>query len=311
MHVSLGQLESGLKRIVRGWHPALVRSFERYASSKGRLSHRVKNEQAGEDPYWLLVPQWIVARSPGRRRTDQRFLLDVLCGQFCAFLALKIHDDLFDGHIRDRSLVFTSDYLLLSAREAFTPYFSAHSPFWPFFDSALKRTLHAIIETDHSQLHGYGTPSSVAALAREGYAACNIAAYAVCLRLNRVNLFQKLARCTDELAFVGQLLDDLEDMQEDFQRGRVNYAAWFLLGRSVNRRRNIMQQVARGIIVNGSAARFFTMLQKHLQRAGEMADSIGIPELEDYVGRYRKALEASETSLHRERVRMVFGIAAH
>ena len=306
MSVSLGQLESGLKRIVRGWHPALLHSFERYASSRGRLAHRARSQQGNADPYWLLVPQWLVARYPGRRRSDQRFLRDALCGQFCTFLALKIHDDVFDGHVQDRSLIFATDYLFLSARDAFTPYFSATSSFWPFFDSSLRRTLSAIIETDHSQLHGYGPPSSVAALAREGYASCNIAAYAVCLRLKRVSVFHKLARCTDELAFVGQLLDDFEDLQADFQRGRVNYAAWFLLGRSVNRRRNVMQQVAREIVVNGSADRFFKMLQRHLQRAGEIAETVGMPELVDYVRRYRKALEASETLLHRQRVQMVF-----
>jgi hypothetical protein len=306
MHVSVRQLQPYLRRIIKGWHPALRRSFRQYFFSTSLTSRRLRMNQACNLPYWLVIPQWLAKLFLGKQRTNQRFLFDVLCGQFCMFLAVKIHDDVFDGQAQDRSLLFAADHLLLSARQAFAPYFSSKSLFWSFFDSSLRQTVNAIIAVDQSQLHGYGSPSSVAALARQGYAACNIAAYAICLRAKRIRLFQRIARCTGELAFVGQLLDDLEDMMVDFQRGRVNYAAYFLLGPSIDRRKNFVGRLTRSIILNGSADRFFDMLQGHLQRACEIADTTAVPMLVDYVGNYRIELKSMETQLHRKRVQVLF-----
>jgi hypothetical protein len=309
MDISLKQMESELKRTVRKWHPALVRSLVRYATSRERLSRHPGSRGVESDPYWLAVPQWLMRRHSGRRRGDRKFLHDALSGQFCAFLALKIHDDLFDEHVEDRSLIFAADHLLLAARGAFTPSFSDGSPFWPMFDASIKRTLDAIIETDRCQLHGYGQPSRVLALAREGYAVCNIGTYAACLRLDKPDLFPDLVRCTDLLAFVGQVLDDFEDLQDDVQRGRVNYAAWWLVGGVVPRKANFIRRVARAFIVDGSVARFFAMLQEQLLRAGTIAATLGLPELTDYIVAYRKGIERTEKLLHRRRVQLAFDIA--
>jgi hypothetical protein len=310
MRISFRSLDSTTARIVRGWHPALIHSFKRYVLSDERRSLRVKSGHADADPYWLRIPGWVMGANRGRRNTNQRFLSEILGGQLCAFLGLKIQDDILDGHVRDRSLILACDCLFLSAREAFEPYFPPDSKFWQYFASSLRRTINAIVETDKCQRIGYGSRSAVARLAGEGYAGCNIAAYAACLRSRRTHLFRSLVRCTDELAFVGQLIDDFEDMEEDLQRGRVNYAMWFLLGESVNRRRNIRQRLAREIIVHGRADRFFRMLQSHLLRAGTIAGTIRMPELEDYVSTYRKSLEGLETLLHRQRVQTIFRIAA-
>ena len=306
MRVSARQLQLCLSGIVSGWHPAVRRSFRGYVGPSSPTFRCLKTNQARDLPYWLVLPQWLAGLFLGKRRTEERFLSDAVCGQFCVFLALKIHDDVFDGQVQDRTLLFASDHLLLSARQKFAPYFSSSSSFWSFFDSSLAQTLNAIVAVDECQIRGYGSPSSVAALARQGYAACNIAAYAICLQSKRVRLFHRIVRCTDELAFVGQSLDDMQDMMVDFQRGRVNYAAYFLLGRSSDRRKNFMGRLARRIILDGSAERFFEMLQRHLERAREIAATTAIPMLVDYVRNHRLQLQSIETQWHRKRVQMLF-----
>jgi hypothetical protein len=306
MQFSVRELLPYLRGIVEGWHPALRHSFRQYVSSTSLTSRRFKMNQASSLPYWLVIPQWLNDLFLPKQETNQRFLRDALCGQFCVFLALKIHDDLFDGQARDRSLLFAADHLFLSARRAFVPYFPTHSLFWSFFDSSIAQTLNAIIAVDQAQLHRYGQPSSVATLARQGYAACNIATFAVCLRSKRIRLFQRIVRCTDELAFVGQILDDLEDVMVDFRRGRVNYAAYFLLGPSSHGRKNFLGRLARRIILDGSADRFFEMLQRHLARAREIAATTPIPMLLDYVGNHLLQLKSIETQWHRRRVQVLF-----
>jgi hypothetical protein len=266
-------------------------------------------KQASALPYWLVIPQWLGGLFLRKQRTNLKFLVDVLSGQFCVFLAIKIHDDLFDGQTQDRSLLYAADHFLLSARGAFAPYFPPESIFWSFFDSSIAQTLNAIIAVDQSQLHGYGSRSSVAALMRQEYAAVNIATYAICLRSKRIRSFRTIAQCMGELAYVGQLLDDLEDMMVDFQRGRVNYAAQFLLGASHDRRKSFVSRLTRRIILNGAADRFFEMLYDHLHRASDIADSIAIPMLVEYVGSYRSELQSVQDQLHRTRVQAFFGPA--
>lgn len=141
---------------------------------------------------------------------------------------------------------------------------------------------------------------------REGYAACNIATYAVCLRAKRIRLFETVAQCMGELAYVGQILDDLEDMIVDFKRGRVNYAAYCLVGQSIDRRKNLSGQLTSGVILKGTGERFFKMLLDHLQRARETAEITGLPMLVEYVERQRSQLTSIETHWHQKRVHVLF-----
>jgi hypothetical protein len=292
MRVSTHQLNERLKKCVRTWDPALSRTFLRYVAARPRLPNRGGR---GAAPYWLLLPQWLAVRVRGRQITARRFLSDALFGQCCAFLAVKLHDDVFDGHVEDRSLIFAADHLFLAAREAFTPHFRGDSPFWKFYESSLRRTLDAIVATDECQVRGYGSPASVRALAREGYAVCNLGTFAACLHARTPALFTRIVRCTDELAFVGQLLDDMEDVREDLGRGRRNYAAWFLLGRS---RKNI--------VIDGTADRWFALLRRHLKKAAGHAASAALPELAAHVAEHQREVDSTEAFFHEQRVNLFF-----
>jgi hypothetical protein len=259
------------------------------------------------EPHWLLVPQWLLQRFGQRKRSDRRFLLDILHGQFCAFLAVKLQDDLFDQQVSDRCLIYAADHLLLSAREALAPHFRSRSVLWPFFDASLRETINSIIEWDQSQLHGFGPVSSVKAITSAGYAVCNLATFAVCLRLNKARLFRTLLPCTDEIAFVGQLLDDLEDIQSDFDRGRLNYAARFLLKRPARNSPDLVDRLAMAIVVDGRLSEFLKMLRRHLDRAARIAATIDSPGLTEYIAWHRKALESIDMQQHQIRVRALVG----
>jgi len=305
--LSIRELMPEVESLTQTWHPRLARSFRRYVSVKWPRMGRTRTVRLIAEPHWLLVPQWLLQRFGQLGRSDRRFLLDILHGQFCAFLAVKLQDDLFDQHVSDLSLICAANHLLLSAREAFAPHFSEGSVLWPFFDASLRKTMNAIIDWDHAQLHGFGPVSSVKAMTSGGYAVCNLATFAACLRLNKPRLFHALLPCTDEIAFVGQLLDDLEDMQSDFDRGRLNYAARFLLKRPVSNSPDLVHRLARAIIVDGRLSEFLSLLAKHLHRAAGVASSIDLPGLPEYIARHREALGSISTRHHQMRVRFLFG----
>jgi hypothetical protein len=296
----------GVENVSRAWHPSLARSFERYASARTRV-WRTRKVGVQTEPHWLLLPQWLMQQHGRKNMADSRFLADILRGQFCAFLGIKLQDDLFDQQVSDRSLIYVADHLLLSAREAFTPHFSAKSSFWPFFDSRLRDTINSIIDWDQAQLHGFGPVSSVKAMTSAGYAVCNLATFAVCLRRKKFRLFQALLSCTDEIAFVGQLLDDLEDIEPDFARGRLSYAVRFLLNRPIKSSADLNHRLASAIVVDGRLGDFLRMLGRHLDRAASIAASVKLPELLAYITRHRKVLESLERQQHQKRAGLLFG----
>jgi hypothetical protein len=304
--LSIQDLMPGVVSLSGTWHPRLARPFERYATARTH-AWRARRVGAQTEPHWLLLPQWLMQQHRRKERADSRFLKDILRGQFCAFLGIKLQDELFDQQVSDRSLIYVADYLLLSAREAFGPHFSATSALWPFFNSSLKDTINAIIHWDQAQLHGFGPVSSVKAMTSAGYAVCNLATFAVCLRLKKLRLFQALLSCTDEIAFVGQLLDDLEDIEPDFARGRLNYAARFLLNRPLKSSTDLKQRLASSIVVDGKLGEFLRMLGRHLDRAANVAASVKLPGLLEYITRHRKVLESLDSQQHKTRVGLLFG----
>jgi hypothetical protein len=285
MAVAPAALLRRLNRSAGTWDPALRDAFRRYASSRSRLRFGARG---GPHPYWLVFPDAVAGMHRRTGMADNAFLRDVLYGQSCLFLAVKIHDDVFDGHTQDRSLMFAADHLLLDAHEAFEHHFARGSPFWDTYLSSLRRTLNAIVATDQRQIHRFGSVKSVRALAREGYAVCTLGVYAVCLKQRRMRLFSAIRRCTEELAFVGQLLDDLEDMQEDMKRGRENYA----------------MQVLSGGPAGG--AKWFAMLRQSLQRAQALAARSGLPAIERHVSLYGKAVNSAEDACNRTLARLAF-----
>jgi len=261
-------------------------------------------------PYWLLIPQWLPARSGMTTQANRRFLLDVLTGQLCAFLAVKIHDDVFDRQTKDLALIYAADQLLLSAAAAFEPYFSSRSTFWSFMRDSLKKTFNAISDVDHAQVHGYGAARSAARSTAGMYAVCNLATYAVCLRAGRRRMYPRIQQCTDEIACVGQYLDDLEDIKVDLRRGRLNYAGSVLGGKRAHGKSNVLRMVARGALVEGRSDTFLSMLHGHIVRAARYAGLSGIPELIDLVKTHSDLLDSIEYSLHSRRVKFVLGSIA-
>jgi len=304
--LSIQDLMRGAVSLSRTWHPRLARSFERYATARTHM-WRVRKVGAQTEPHWLLLPQWLVQQHGRKDRAGSRFLADVLRGQFCAFLGIKLQDELFDQQVSDRSLIYVADHLILSAREAFNPHFSEKSALWPFFNSSLRDTINSIIHWDQAQLHGFGPVSSVKAMTSAGYAVCNLATFAVCLRLKKFRLFQALLSCTDEIAFVGQLLDDLEDIEPDFARGRLNYAARFLLNRPVKSSADLNHRLASAVIVDGRLGEFLRMLGRHLDRAASIAARVKLPELLEYITRHREVLESLDRQQHQMRAGLLFG----
>jgi hypothetical protein len=278
------RLPEQLQRRVRRWPPLARAAVSRYLSpGRGRRSA----ERQDADPIWLLLPAWLAARAP--RSPGGSFLSDVRWGQYCLFLFVRIHDDVFDGHHADPALIYVADLLLVESEEAFARHFST-GPFWPFYRRSLATTLAAILERDGFERRPRGLGADDRGVHARVSSLFKVGAAAVCFKTRRPGDLQSTARYLDHLAIAGQMLDDLRDLQADLDRGRVNSVA----GALARGRRGLDDVVAD--------------MRRHLRSAIAAIAPLRMPAAERHAAQLLRGVEILGAGLHRIDVRRAFGV---
>ena len=233
----------------------------------------------------------------------------MLWGQYCLFLFVRIHDDVFDGHATQASLVFAADALLVESERAFARHFDAGS-FWSLFRGYLDTSLRAIVEVDARQRGPNGMRRADLALYARVSAIFKTGAAAVCVRCRRLADLPSVERFIDGVAVATQILDDLVDTTDDLRRGRLNVAAAALFRHRAGSgagRAQLVRQVARRARVEAALDRLFAEAATHLQRARAAADALGLVEASHYAESFERSLVKLDDRLHRSRVKDLLG----
>jgi len=304
---------SRLESSMRGWPQAMKCDFRAYirrfqCDSGGRSMH-----PGHTLPYWLLLPAWLTSAYNDARPTTKtitgRTLNDVLWGQYCVFLSVRIQDDLFDRQTSFASLLFAGDQFLADACDVLFRHAGHSDRFRKIFIASLKETLRSIMEVDAMQRR---TRVSLKAL-RTGHARVSsifkIGSAAVCCLAERWRDFPKIAAACDELAVAGQTIDDFQDIDEDFRDKRLNYAARFLLGTSnpaAVGTKDTLHRIAERLLFSNRTDRLFTEIISHIQAAHEALAPLGLKETERYFDEYTRSLKRTASAVGRERVRRIF-----
>lgn len=308
-------LHSYIEDSIASWPPTMRREFRRYI----RRFYRETRGRTGCDdpirsqPYWLLFPVWLArkyARAPSDR-IGKVALNDILWGQYCVFLSVRIKDDLYDGQTSASSLLGAADYFLTEAYNVFSRHIANGDRFWDMFSENLNETSQAIIEVDAMQRL---RRVSLARM-RDGHARVSsifkIGSAAVCCLTDHPDHMTHVAEASDRLAIAGQILDDFQDMEEDFRQGRLNYAARFILGASrqtATWRDDALHHIAERLLYSDSAARLFAEVIGHVHMTSRLLAPLRLAETEEYVAEYTRSLEGTAEAVGRVRVDRIFGL---
>jgi hypothetical protein len=271
-----------LERRVLRWPPLARAAVSQYLSP-GRGRRVAQRREA--DPIWLRLPVWLTARAA--RSPGGSFLSDVCWGQYCLFLFVRIHDDVFDGHHADPALIYVADLLLVESEQAFARHFST-GPFWPLYRRSLATTLAAILERDAFERRPRGLGADDRWVHARVSSLFKVGAAAVCFRTRRPGDLRSVARYLDHLAIAGQMLDDLRDLQTDLDRGRVNSVAGALAreGRGLD-----------GVLAD---------MRRHLRSAMAAIAPLRMPAAERHAAQLLRGVEVLSAGLHRIQVQRVF-----
>ena len=299
-----------LARLERCWHgwPAPLAAEARNYSIRGRWrsSNPSKRLDAELAYVWLLLPQWL-ARSTGMAtRKDAGFLRDVLWGQYALFLFVRIHDDLVDHQARSPWLAYVGDRYLVESVAAFSRH--AGREFWPLFWALVTETLDGIAEAD--RLQRCTRPDRRALLAAYARVAAifKVGSLAVLQRARRMHLYPAVSRFKDHTAMAGQILDDLQDLDEDLEDGRRNYVAARVLQAPRLRKepRDPKAMVAGRLFAGDHVDACLEEADRQLAAAGR---ALTLAPAQRHINRQRQQVDWVRASFHARRVAFLFSAA--
>lgn len=276
---------------------------------KQRLSDAFNDVSLLSQPYWKLLPVWL-AQGYSRRRIPRAVLNDILWGQYCLFKAIRIQDDLFDGHADSPSLIYVSDQFLIEAERVFAKHFEKSSPFWRDYRSALRITTQAIVEVDALQKKPGVSPHRLLNLFPQVNSIFSIGPLAVSAAVRgQAKYKQRILRLTRSFAIIGQVVDDFKDLKQDLDRKRYNYVAACLLSkkRRWHGRKGISAHISQRLLNPAETSRLFHVMYREFEQAekdlrallGEHKEAL------HYLHNYRLSVEKLEKELHIQRVRFL------
>ncbi len=312
MHYAMRLIRARLDRYARALPPSLRRDF-------GKYLHRARKAQAtgtavgarSQDPaYWLLLPGWLAHGGIGAHKRPQRILGDVLWGQYCLYLAIRIKDDLFDRQARSKNLSCVADRFMSESKRVFEKYFDERSSFWDGYKRCVETTNAAIRQIDTLQRADTTSASQLLREYAKQSAVFKVGSLAICKVSGRPGIFASISRFADHTAIASQIIDDLQDITEDLKQKRLNYAARVVLQNAKTVPQGgstIPKRIASGFLYGDGLQTIFGEVRSRLRLAGEALGSLRLPESSAYLSSYNAVLNVLEQHLHRERVRWVFG----
>lgn len=300
-------LKSQLVRYVRSLPRGAQKDFERYLKSR---EAKAPGRETKSSTYWRELPIWLFnsyRNGQSGRDLSREFLNDIRWGQHCLFLAIRIQDDLFDGDTSSPALLYISDQFLIEADRTFSDKIVRSARFRDIYRSCLLKTTGSILAADEIQRKVSPDLRSL----EDAYAGVNalfkIAPAAICSRAKRMRDYPFVSNFCDEMAVVGQVLDDMRDLGEDLACHRFNFVVSFFLRRRNTpvRRKQTPNDLVRDLLLNGSISELFQLLHHHVDLAEGALGKLHLPGAVRFLRRYRENLHHKEGHLNRRQVHFI------
>ena len=233
-HIDFAPYQERLTRIAKSFPAASRHLLFDYLDQRVFPLARKSTASHGRSmqPYWMYLPFWILHTDMEDRNQEQQtreLVPDLVWAQLCLFLVFRLQDDVFDGTAERASLIFPANLFFSEAVRVLGVHFPFAHPFWRLFHRTVRHSSDAMIATRRIE----ETFDASATAHARGLKAINsvllLSAFAASLSAGAVPPLGSIRAFGDALGIAGQLLDDLHDVNEDLDQGRINHAARLIL----------------------------------------------------------------------------------
>ena len=301
-----------LQTLIRSWPQTLAGDFSDYCL---RL-HRADACQAESSatgcpyPYWILLPLWLESKyQAAPQKSAETFFADVLWAEYCLFLSLRLQDDIFDLQTDKFSLLFAANLVFLEAEDVLSRYFDCSSEFWTTFRQCQRQSSCAIAENANLHQSLQRSPGKLLAGYAKVASIFDIGLAAICIFCERQDDLPHLTKFSAAMAIAGQIIDDLEDIEEDLNGGKYNYAVQRLL-RQCNTNtidpETILAIVGKEMLLSEGLSALCGEIRRHLTLAEKAIKPLGLPEAVRMVQWYKMGMDQMQERLLIGRVDWIF-----
>jgi hypothetical protein len=309
-HGHAGRMNRRWRAMVRRWPPQIARACESHL----RSLHQPGGSAHSLPPYWV---SFALAYGEAEHIPPRR-VQDILWGVTCLSTSIRIQDDVFDRDLPAGLSLFAATLLQLQATEIFVRLFPARSAFWRWQSKLIATTVGAIARTDeahrgrtveaHSEKTGKGqrgknpSPDMIGHLYAKECAVFAIPLAAISALARNSRKLSNLLSAADELALVGQAIDDFSDLFPDLHEGKTNLAAAFLLDLPPDKRlpaKQVYARLVKQMLLGNRLSLFFAYLLRHLDTAEKHIKPLRLAGAHDYIAEYRSTLLKWEEAIQK------------
>lgn len=257
--------------------------------------------------YWLQIAEWLADAFDLRSTERGRELFGDLCwAQYCVYGIFRVQDDLVDGESTDALVAVEANRLSTEAARCAARWFDGGSLFWAIYQRTIDQTSRAIVALHDLQRAAEREPHAELDLYVDLGACLKIAAAGVAIASGREDDWRRrVSPALDRLAVAGQVLDDLEDVEDDLADGRINYAAWWLCRPVFGATREALQAVVAFNLATGDRVPgLVEVARRHVVEAAEILGPSICPAVSRYLEVYRRRIDRVEASIERGRLEL-------
>lgn len=248
------------------------------------------NEGRYDQSYWLYLPSWIFSHAYKRAGRHARQPHDISWGQYCLFAAIQMQDDVFDGQSKLLTGIYLGDLFLLESQDVFRRHFKQRSRFWKEMRDCLHRTLAGILQVRKLQSSKTIQPAKLARAYVDVAAIFELGSIASAIASHREKLLPSLLAYCRAMSVAGQLVDDYQDMLEDFEQGCWNYALQLIVKDiSLEELRSTVSIAP--LLERHDHSPVFDTMKRYVQRARRAARDCPVGDIEAYLDHYDRAIE--------------------
>ena len=300
------EIQRRLRAFTQGWSTEIQDALFGNAT-RGTVGAMRFWQGAGE-PYWIELPGILVkafARERDGIRGKNAFLRDVRWAQYCLYLAARIHDDIFDRGLPRSAFQPISRKCEEEASKVFRRCIGNNAKFSQFYRECVKSAKDAYKNVRHLRDPTVRTPRQILKGEYKRVSGVfKVGSAAVRARYERFLDFRRIEPGIEHLAVVGQIVDDVVDLEEDLAAGQLNYVARLFLGTRKTSETDmglLEQRIRSHFYFTDKVKRLSLELNRHLSLAAAAFEEARLDECQPIIDRYMKVLRTLETALQGRR----------
>lgn len=303
-------LDSQLKKFKQEMPGSLKYDFEDYLNKKKQTGTSSAVMALSKEPIWIKLLSVLHNHFCTQKNSSEfDFTQQIICGQAWLVMAFRIKDDLFDDEIKTSNLSIVADLFYTEFYKIFLNNDKLRNSFWNICFYSIQSSIYAAFNIDELQKNLATNPDKVLTKYFDLSQLFNIGIIAFFEHFNLTKNRSEITELQIILLVISQILDDIEDIIQDYKKGRYNFALLEIINtddKNDNINSTLTYNDLNRLCLKHGFKNIFKKIYLLIIKAQYLAKRINIYSLMELVDDFQIQILEIENSLHQYRTRLFF-----